>query len=94
MTVASKTQSKSSASIDLSGAFIRRTDLSGASLVGANLSYADCTNAIFRGADFKDAILEGTILNGADLTGALNLTRAQIQRAVIDERTRLPQGLS
>jgi uncharacterized protein YjbI with pentapeptide repeats len=62
-------------------------------LVGANLSKADCTNANFRGADFKDAILEGTILKGADLSGALNLTREQIQGAIIDENTVLPDKL-
>lgn len=62
-------------------------------MVGANLSKADCTNAIFRGADFKDAILDGTILKGADLSGALNLTREQIERAIIDENTVLPERL-
>ncbi len=80
-------------SIDLRGAFIRRTDLSGANLVGANLSFADCANANFRGADFRDARLEGTILRGADLTGVKHLTREQIAKAVIDERTLLPDGL-
>ena len=56
--------------LDVRGAFLRRTDLSGASLRGANLTDADFTNAILRGADLQDAILEGTVLRGADLTGA------------------------
>ena len=93
MNVSAKLPPRQAKRIDLSGSFIRRTDLSRASLVGANLSEADCTNAIFRGADFKDAVLEGTILNGADLSGAVNLTREQIQRATIDERTLLPENL-
>jgi uncharacterized protein YjbI with pentapeptide repeats len=79
--------------IDLSGAFIRRADLSGASLNQANFSGADCTNANFSGADFEGAILEGTILKGADLRGARNLTRQQIQSAIIDHKTLLPDGL-
>ena len=79
--------------IDLSGAFIRRVDLSGAILVGADFSGADCTNANFRGADFEGAILEGTILKGADLRDARNLTKQQIQSAVIDSSTLLPAGL-
>lgn len=79
--------------IDLSGAFIRRVDLSGAILVGADFSGADCTNANFRGADFEGAILERTILKGADLTGALNLTKRQIQSAIIDTKTQLPADL-
>ncbi len=80
--------------IDLSGAFIRRTDLSGANLEGANLSRADCKNAIFRGANFRGAKLDGTILKGADLTGARNLTRAQIANAIIDEFTKLPSDIA
>ena len=79
--------------LDLSNTFIRRTNLSYANLQRADLSNADCTNAIFRGANFKDAILEGTILKGADLTDALNLTREQIAKAVIDKKTILPAYL-
>lgn len=76
--------------LDLHGAFVRRTDLSGASLRGANMVGADATNAIFRNADFEGARLDGTVLKGADLTGAKNLTLEQLSRAVIDGRTALP----
>lgn len=79
--------------LDLSGAFIRRTDLSNANLEGANLSGADCTNVLFRGANFLDAKLDGAILRGADLSEARNLTRQQIERAIIDESTTLPDYL-
>ena len=93
MNMFARPQARPTARIDLSRTFIRRTDLSGASSVGANLSFADCTNAIFRGADFKDALLEGTILRGADLTGAKNLSREQIAKAILDERTSLPDAM-
>ena len=76
--------------LDVRGAYLRRTDLSHASLREANLSKADFSNAILRGADFKDAILDGTILKGADLTGAKNLTRAQLSKAILDSTTKLP----
>jgi uncharacterized protein YjbI with pentapeptide repeats len=76
--------------LDLHGAFVRRTDLSGASLRGANMSGADATNAIFREADFAGARLDGTILRGADLSGARNLTAEQLSRAIIDDHTVLP----
>ena len=76
--------------LDIHGAFVRRTDLSGASLRGANLTGADATNAIFRDADFEGAFLRGTILRGADLTGAKNLTVEQLSAAIIDDRTVLP----
>ena len=79
--------------IDLSRTFIRRTDLSDANLEGANLSYADCQNAIFRRVNFKNANLQGTILRGADLSDVLNLTREQLDKAIIDETTILPAYL-
>ena len=76
--------------LDLHGAFVRRTDLSGASLRGANMRKVDATNANFRGADFEGALLDGAILRGADLTGAKNLTLEQLSSAVIDSGTILP----
>jgi uncharacterized protein YjbI with pentapeptide repeats len=76
--------------LDLHGAFVRRTDLSGASLRGANMTKADATNAVFRGADFEGALLDGAILRGADLTGARNLTLEQLSSAIIDDQTALP----
>jgi uncharacterized protein YjbI with pentapeptide repeats len=76
--------------LDLHGAFVRRTDLSGASLRGANMTKVDATNAIFRGADFEGALLNGAILRGADLTGAKNLTLQQLSSAIIDSQTALP----
>jgi uncharacterized protein YjbI with pentapeptide repeats len=80
--------------LDVRGAYLRRTDLSRANLERANLSGADFSNAIFREADFKDAILEGTILKGADLTGAKNLTMDQLQKAILDPKTKLPDEFS
>ena len=76
--------------LDIHGAFVRRTDLSGASLRGANMADADATNAILRNVDFDGALLRGTILRGADLTGARNLTVEQLSEAVIDDHTILP----
>jgi uncharacterized protein YjbI with pentapeptide repeats len=76
--------------LDIHGAFVRRTDLSGTSLRGANMSGADATNAIFRGVDFDGAILRGTVLRGADLSDAKNLTIEQLSEAVIDKGTILP----
>jgi uncharacterized protein YjbI with pentapeptide repeats len=76
--------------LDLHGAFVRRTDLSGASLRGANMTKVDATNAVFRGADFDGALLDGAILKGADLTGVKNLTLEQLSSAIIDDQTTLP----
>jgi uncharacterized protein YjbI with pentapeptide repeats len=76
--------------LNLTGAFIRRTDLTSAVLTRANLTRADLSFAIARGADFADAKLSGTILRGTDLTEARNLTVEQLAEAVIDEDTKLP----
>jgi uncharacterized protein YjbI with pentapeptide repeats len=76
--------------LDLHGAFVRRTDLSGASLRGANMTKVDAANAVFRGADFEGALLDGANLRGADLTGAKNLTLEQLSSAIIDNQTALP----
>jgi uncharacterized protein YjbI with pentapeptide repeats len=78
--------------LDLSGAKVRRTNLSRADLTGANLSYADLTGAILTGANLAGAILTGTILRGADLSDVKNLTREQIAAAVVDDTTILPSN--
>ena len=80
--------------LDVRGAYLRRTDLSFANLERANLSHTDFTNASLRGANLKDAVLDGTILRGADLTGAKNLTLTQLTGAIIDEMTKLPEKFS
>ncbi|HEX3882557.1 MAG TPA: pentapeptide repeat-containing protein [Stellaceae bacterium] len=79
--------------LDLSGARIRRTDLSHANLTGANLSHADLTGANLQGANLADAILTGTILCGADLSNVKNLTKEQLADALVDETTILPTGV-
>lgn len=80
--------------LDIRGAYVRRTNLSGTSLRDANLSNADASGAIFRGADFAGADLAGTRLIGSDLTGAMNLTVEQLREAILDETTKLPDYIS
>src|ERR1700722_19594816 len=79
--------------LDLSGAKVRRTNLSHTNLSRANLSHADLTGANLRGANLADAILTGTILRGADLSGVINLTKEQLASAVVDDETILPSQL-
>ena len=80
--------------LNLSGARLRRADLSNTNLTRANFSRADFSCANFRGANFKDANLEGTILIGADLSDTSNLTWLQLNKAVIDETTIPPKSLT
>ncbi len=74
--------------VNLSGA-----DLSSASFRGADLGWADLSGADLRGGDLQGARLLFADLTGADLRGARGLTREQIEEAVADATTRLPDDL-
>lgn len=76
--------------MNLRGAFLRRTDFSGAILRNAELSGTDFSRADLRGADLRGARMTGTVLHGADLTSATNLTIDQLAVAMIDNETLLP----
>ena len=67
----------------LQGANLRGTDLSGVNLKGAFLAKADLSGATLLSTDLRET----------DLSGVIGLTRAQINRAVIDLSTQLPPGL-
>ncbi|KNB53969.1 pentapeptide repeat-containing protein [Streptomyces caatingaensis] len=79
---------------NLMGARLRGADLNGANLRGACLIAADLRDADLRFADLIGADLRDANLCGADLTGAVFLTRLQVDAARGDGRTRLPEGLS
>ena len=75
---------------DLAGKNLRDADLAGADLRGSLLIGADLREADLREADLLGADLRGADLRGADLTRALFLTRTQVQSAVGDGATRIP----
>jgi hypothetical protein len=78
---------------DLAGRNLRRAHLPGADLRGALLIAADLRGADLREADLLGADLRAADLRGVDLTGALFLTRTQVQSAVGDAATRIPDRL-
>jgi len=63
-------------------------DLSGANLSGAILREADLSEA-----DLIRANLRGAILRGAILSWTMNLTQKQIDSAITNEDTKLPDDL-
>ena len=82
----------------LEHAKFRGTVLREADLRGSNLSYAYFRGADLRRADMRDVNFQGTDLEdadlrGTDLRGAKNLTREQIESAIVDETSRLPEDL-
>jgi len=87
--------------IDLSGADLSGADLSGADLSGADLRgvYLSPTESDTP-ADFSEANLRGADLRGAnegiptDLREAVGLTQEQIEEAIGDGTTELPEGLT
>lgn len=78
---------------NLQRAFLRKADLTEANLQRAYLNEADFTEANLQGANLQGAKLQGAKLQGADLRGALNLTQAQIEDALGNKDTKLPEGL-
>jgi uncharacterized protein YjbI with pentapeptide repeats len=72
----------------LRGADLRGADLRGTYLIGAELSGADLRRADLIGADLRDANL-----TGADLTDAIFVTQAQLNAALGDQNTKIPEGL-
>lgn len=78
---------------NLQEAKLQKADLRGADFGGADLRKADLTEARLGAADFKEAKLQGAKLNGVDLSNAEGLTRSQIDSAVLDENTKLPDYL-
>ena len=72
---------------DLAGASMAGADLQQANLMGVNLAGADLRGANLSGANFIVADLHNAVLHGANLTGARNLTPAQLQSAIYDSTT-------
>jgi uncharacterized protein YjbI with pentapeptide repeats len=80
---------------DLQGATLTWADLQKADLQGADLRWANLQMADLRGADlsgvaFEGADLTATNLAGADLRTATGLNRQQLEPAIVDETTQLP----
>jgi uncharacterized protein YjbI with pentapeptide repeats len=83
----------------LEGANLEAAHLEGAVLVAAHLEGADLTEAHLEGADLEAAYLEGADLTeahleGADLREANGLTQDQLDQALGDAETQLPEGLT
>jgi len=74
---------------DLRGALLLRANLAAANLGAANLREADLRRANLKGTDFSDAVLKG-----ADLRTATGLEKYQIDGAIIDYTTQLPDYLT
>ena len=92
---------------DLAGAGLRGVNLSGANLAGANLKDADLRGTVLSGcmlmgaefaaANFFKAVLDGADvdranLSAADLRGVAGLSHRQVDAAVCDRHTKLPDG--
>lgn len=89
------------ASVSLRGANLLPYDkdnsakLSGPHLNGAKgsnieLEYGDLKRCDLSGADLSGADLSGALLGGVDLRGAKGLTQRQLEQAIGDQTTRLP----
>jgi hypothetical protein len=82
----------------LRGARLSQAHLEGAMLMSAHLDVTSLEEAHLEGAWLQGASLQGADLRGADLRGvdlglASDLTREQIESAITDEMTILPERL-
>ncbi len=79
--------------LNLSNCDLRGAHLLGAYLQGANLASTRLDGANLVNAYLDDADLTNTNLTQANLQGARGLTKAQLQLAIVDQTTRLPDDL-
>jgi uncharacterized protein YjbI with pentapeptide repeats len=80
---------RAGARADLQGADLHGISLRGAYLLGANLRAADLSRTDLLGAD-----LRGADVHGADLRTSLFLTQPQLDAAVGDGATSVPEWLT
>lgn len=79
---------------NLRGADLTSTSLQGANLSGADLQKAKLPAANLTGANLSGANLRSVDLRGADLREVKNITMKQLAQAIVDRRTRLPEGIT
>lgn len=72
---------------------LRSTDLRGGNLFDIHLEGAYLQGANLEGANLQGAELRGADLHGANLSVAVGLTQPQIEEAIGDVTTKLPEGL-
>jgi uncharacterized protein YjbI with pentapeptide repeats len=72
---------------------MEKADLSDANLERARLNRANLKDASFEGASLKGAFLHQTNLKGADLSGVIDLIKNQLAKAIMDDKTELPDYL-
>jgi uncharacterized protein YjbI with pentapeptide repeats len=75
------------------GTTLIEADFSGANLSGANLKGADLRGSDLQGANLTEANLQGANFNGAYMFKTKNLTWMQLEQAILDEKTILPDYL-
>lgn len=89
-----KAKGKKRSGMDFLGANLQGADLRGTSFRGALLIAANLRNADIRHVDWIGADLRDTELGGADLRGGIFLTQAQLNAAIGDASTLLPDHLN
>jgi uncharacterized protein YjbI with pentapeptide repeats len=79
---------------NLQSSNLKNARLNGAGLFEANLQYANLENADLTGAQFnEDTLFNQANLKGANLSQATGLSSSQIETAITDAKTQLPDYL-
>ena len=78
----------------LQSANMQNCDLSGSGMLEANLQYTILEKANLEGVQFnEDTLFNQTNLKGANLSSATGLSTAQLDQAITDKQTQLPDYL-
>ncbi len=80
--------------VNLQGADLTSASLQDANLSGADLQKAKLSSANLTEANLSEADLRGVDLRGADLREVKNIMVEQLAPAIVDMRTRLPEGIT
>ena len=78
---------------DFSGQDLSEKNFSGKNLVGFDFSGANLYKASFQNANLKNTIFDGADIRGADFIGSKSLQSYQLEHALIDSHTKLPDNL-
>lgn len=79
--------------VDFTGANIQKAKFDRSDLRFSNFTGANLSDSVFSGANLENATFTSARLEGADLSGAIGLSQTQLERAFIDETTKLPKEL-
>ena len=79
---------------DFSGKDLAKRNFNGQNLIGFDFSGADLRKASFQNANLKNTNFDGADLRGANFLGSKSLQSYQVENALIDKTTKIPDNIN